>query len=487
MIFGEHTITYDQFHRQVVAAAARLAEQGIEAGDRVAWLGENHPSFLIDFLACARLDAIFVPLNTRLTVAEHRYQLADCTPSLVLARANFVEHLDEVGAPSPVLPVDEALAGASLAPEARERHEALAGASLAPEARERDEALAGDHAREGSREDVLLVYTSGTTGAPKGAVHTKRALAATIENGIAAQDLTAEDTALAFLPLFHVGGLNIQVLPQLAVGGTVVLLDRFDPGLVLAQISRHRPTVGLFVPATMRAVLDHPAWADTDLSCFRGVMTGSSVVPESLLRSFLDAGVRPGQVYGSTETGPTSLVLRFDEAEHVGSCGRPALTAEVVLGPDHEILVAGPHLFSRYWDNEAATAEAFSGRWYHTGDIGTCDDDGLHTIADRLDDLIISGGENVHPVEVEDVLSAAPGVAEISIIGRADSRWGAVPVAFVVAEPDQETPDIESLRQWAAGRLARFKLPQAVVVVDALPRTALGKVKKHELRKLLEE
>ncbi|MCP3992085.1 MAG: long-chain fatty acid--CoA ligase [Actinomycetia bacterium] len=464
IIFGDETLSYRQLAAAVAAAERWLAGNGVEPGDRVAWLGDNDPAMLQLLLASTRLGAIFVPLNSRLTVAEHAYQLGHCEPRLAVTQPHYRAHLEQAAPGSTVIevaPSFPALGHGS-------GHPSAGAWSPGP----------------GGHDPALLVYTSGTTGKPKGAIHSHGGLNHTIDNGVVDQELRADDVGLAILPLFHVGGLNIQVLPLLSVGATVVLHDRFDPGRVLADIEHHQVTISLFVPATIRAVLNHPAWPGAELGSLRGVMCGSSIIPHSLLAGFAEAGIKAGQVYGSTETGPTSLVLRLDEAHRTGSCGRPAHHASVRLSPEGEVLISGPHLFTGYWYDEAATEAAFDGPWYRTGDVGHLDDDGYYWIDDRVDDLIVSGGENVYPAEVESVLESAPGVAEVSVLGRPDDHWGQVPIVVVVAEPGV-IPDLATIRHHGQQELARYKLPHDLVVVETLPRTALGKVKKHELRALL--
>lgn len=454
--FDDDALTYAQLRQWSDRLATWLASTGeVGHGDRVAWLGANDPFMLALLLACSRTGAVLVPLNSRLTAAEHAHQLAHCGARVAIAQPPFTEHLGEA-----------APAGcATLQPPSPATLDAL------------DESL--PQAGTADTDPLLLVYTSGTTGSPKGAVHTQRSLARTIDNGIESQGLTSDDITLILLPLFHVGGLNIQTLPVLMLGGTVVLHAAFDPGRFLTDVPRYAVTTSLLVPATIRAVIDHPAWATADLSSIRGIQTGSSVVPPSLLRALNERDMPAGQVYGSTETGPTCVVLPWEEAEHVGAAGRAAPHSEIRI-VDGELQIKGDHLFTRYWDNPEATEAAFDGDWYRTGDLAHFDDHGYVRIDGRVDDKIISGGENIDPVEIEEALIDAPGVADIAIVAGLDDRWGQVPVAFVVASGTP--PELAELRAHGEATLARFKLPAALHIVDDLPRTALGKVKKFDLR-----
>ncbi|MEM9563679.1 MAG: long-chain fatty acid--CoA ligase [Actinomycetota bacterium] len=479
IVFDGDVVTYAELLGRVGRLAVRLAGHGVVAGDRVAFCGLNRPELIEALAACARLGAVLVPLNNRLTAGELGYQLGDAEPRLALVTDGFGDLVGSAAAGRvPIVDLDgEPLDGESIdgGPAVDRAVPVEPAVPVGP----------GDH-------PTLMVYTSGTTGRPKGAVHTTGSLLHTVLNGVAHQDLTGDDTILTLLPLFHVGGLNIQTLPALYVGATVVLQRRFDPGETLQLIDRHRPTQTLLVPAVMTALLDHPDLDRTDLQCLRGINSGSSVVPDHLIRGFLDRGVPVGQVYGSTETGPTAVVLRYDDgAANIGSCGRPALHTEVRLvdrdgidvgdGEAGELLVRGPNLFDHYHGRPDDTAAAFSAGWYHTGDIARRDDGGWIHIEDRLGDVLISGGENVYPAEVENTLAEHPDIAAVAVVGRPDARWGEVPVAVIEAA-DGAGPAVDELRAWCRDRLARFKQPREVVVVDELPRTALGKVTKHVLR-----
>lgn len=466
IIFEDQTITYSDLVGRIRSTTDWLIDHEVTAGDRVAWLGSNRPEFIDLFFACARLGAIFVPLNSRLAVPEHAAQLVDCEATFGVADVTFIDHLNAAAPAELTVKAVETIAQPGLAPQSPAPHNAAHELPPPPT----------------GAAEVLIVYTSGTTGAPKGAVHTQESTFYTVLNGVAAQDLHAGDVALSYLPLFHVGGLNNQTLPLLYVGGTVILHTGFDPEATLRDIANHQVTVTLFVPATLTAMLALPTFETADLSSIRGVMTGSSIVPSDLLQRFVDAGLSPGQIYGSTETGPTSIVLRFEDAAQVGSAGKPALHCEARI-VNQELQVRGPHLFARYWGNPEATARAFDDGWYRTGDLAHIDSDGWYWIDGRLDDAIISGGENIDPIEIEVALADAAGVGEISVVAGPSEKWGQVPVAFVVA--DGQPPTIGALREHGAGRLARYKLPVEVHHVDALPRTALGKVQKFELRRRL--
>jgi fatty-acyl-CoA synthase len=336
---------------------------------------------------------------------------------------------------------------------------------------------------------LLLCYTSGTTGLPKGAVLSARTLICNAWNAQHMHALTAADRVLTVLPLFHVGGLNIQTLPALRAGAEVILLPRFEPLATLAAIESRRPSLTVQVPATLQALQALPQWAHSDLSSLRAVTTGSTDVPRDLLESWHARGVPVIQVYGATETGPVAIYQRLAEAwSTLGAIGRCGQHTEIRLiradGRDctvdepGEILVRGDHVISHYWRH--ANPQAFSAGWFHTGDVAQIDSHGVYWFKDRIKNVIISGGENIYPAELERILREVPTLREAAVVGRPDPHWGAVPVAVVVP---RVTPfDPATIRQALAGRVARYKWPKDIVVVEALPRTALGKVDVAALR-----
>lgn len=423
---------------------AALLARGVVAGDSVAWLAHNSLRGLALLQACRQMGARYVPLNWRLAAAE----LAN-----IAAHANL-QHLLH----------DQA--------HARLAAEVLA---LAPLPRPR----AADH-RPG---DLMLVYTSGTTGSPKGAIHTWSGMQANMAAAVDCQDLDASTRTLAVLPMFHVGGLCIQLLPTLAAGGRVRLHPRFDPGAWLRDVAIWRPTTSLLVPAVMKALVEHPDWGATDLSSLRFVNSGSQVVPRSLIEAFHARGVPVAQVYGGTETGPVSIALRpRDAMAQVGRCGQPAKGVSVRLGPDGEVQLKAANLMRGYHRSEVPAFDAEG--WFHTGDLARRHNDGSYEIVGRSKELIISGGENIHPAEIENLLLQHPDIAECCVVGLPDARWGEVPVLALVPHPGR-TIDEAALRQLFEQRLARFKHPRRVVMVAALPRTALGKVQRPAVVQML--
>ena len=478
--FEDLSLSYADLAERARRLAAGLhGELAIRRGDRVAWLGLNHPDCLVLLFACARLGALLVPLNWRLAPAEHRAILADAGPKALFCQAALRGQIEEVRPACRLIASDFTGGGWSALDDLLQ-------------------ADASAEALEGSPEDAaLIVYTSGTTGQPKGAVLTQDALLWNAVNSAHMHDLTSADHVLTVLPLFHVGGLNIQTLPALHAGAIVTLHRRFEPGATLEAIALWRPTLTVLVPATMRAMIDHPAWPQADLTSLRLVTTGSQIVPLELIEGFHARGVAVAQVYGTTETAPIAVYQRREDARRSpGSTGKPALHCdlrivgevggEVPDGERGEVLIRGPNVMRHYWRDPEATAAALRDRWFHTGDIGHLDQQGDLWIDARKDDLIKSGGERIYPAETEDLLRAVPGVAEVAIVGRRDRRWGEVPVAVVVpAGP--ERPTLAALVAALEGRIARFKHPRAVVLVDALPRSALGKVLRHELRALVRD
>ncbi|MGG5809905.1 class I adenylate-forming enzyme family protein [Falsiroseomonas sp. CW058] len=446
LVFAGATLDGAALAGQARSLAARLRAAGVARGGRFGWIGTNHPAMLAAFFAAAEIGAAMVPFNWRLSEEELRWIARDAGIALLVRGPSHAAALPGI----PGLP-DRAEPGA-------------------PEG--------------GPMDPLLIGYTSGTTGRPKGAVLTQSAFAANAAAARAVFGLAPGERVLTVLPMFHVGGLNIQTVPALLHGAGVLLHDRFDADAFLDAAERDRPTLSLVVPAVMAALVAHPRWATADLSSLRAVGAGSSEVPLHLIEAFHAKGVPVQQVYGATETSPIAIAQMREEALAApGSIGRPVPGVEARLVPGTgEIAIRGPNVMAGYWGDAAATRAALDDGWFATGDVGRIDADGRWWFTDRLKHLIISGGENISPAEVERVLAGAPGVREGAVVGRPDPRWGEVPVAVVVPAEGFEAARVLAHFE---GRLARFKQPRDVVAVEALPRTALGKVAVAELRKVV--
>jgi fatty-acyl-CoA synthase len=323
-------------------------------------------------------------------------------------------------------------------------------------------------------------------------VLTQRAILWNAVNSTHMHDLTSADRVLTTLPMFHVGGLNIQSTPALHAGASVSLHPRFDPEATLAAIESERITLTVLVPAQLEAMMALPRWRQADLSSLRMISTGSTIVPAALVRRVAERGVPLVPVYGATETCPVAAYLRAGDASaRAGAAGWPALHCELRIagdagdelpaGQDGEILVRGPSVATGYWNAPEESARTFRDGWYHSGDLGHLDADGCLHVVGRRKDLIISGGENIHPAEVENLLLECPAVAEACVVGRPDARWGEVVVAAVVVKPGCRLTEAETLALFS-GRIARYKHPREVRFLDSLPRSALGKVQKEAVR-----
>jgi len=477
--FAGATLTYAELAGRIAEVARALKSQlGIERGDRLAILASNHPDYLVLLYACARLGAMLVPLNWRLALPEQTYILADAAVKALLIEQAFAP----MAAPLRQTFSELRLVGIDFVPEQGQSLSALiAAASGDGRNRSVDTAL-----------PLLIVYTSGTTGHPKGAVLRQEAL---LWNAVMSQhmhDMTAADHVLTVLPLFHVGGLNIQTTPALQLGASVSLQARFTPEATLAAIAQDRPSLIVLVPATIQAMLESAAWARTPLTSLRAVTTGSTQVPQRLVDAFTQRGVPVLQVYGSTETCPIAVYTRLaGDWRRQGSTGLPGLGCEVRVvdqngnevsaGTPGEVIVRGPNTLAEYWRNGAASGEALREGWFYTGDIASRDADGHFFIHDRKKNMIISGGENVYPAEIERVLNEHPAIAEAAVIGRPDAKWQEVPVAYVVPRPGTRG-DAAEIERFCLAQLARYKVPRAFFWVDSLPRNAMGKVQHFRLK-----
>ena len=467
---GDRQLTMRGFVDLVDTSARQFAVEGLGQGDFMGWLGHNTPEMLAALLACAKLGAVWVPLNWRLAAPELAAIARHAGLSVLLSSPELSGLAGQVRAQVALAdPAGRVSADAPGVP---------CGAQPG---------------------DVMLVYTSGTTGEPKGAMHTQAGMLANLNIATAVQGLRAADRVLAVLPLFHVGGLCIQVLPALACGAVVKLHTRFEPGAWLHDVASWRPTTSLLVPAVMQALHHHPGWAAADLGSLRYLNSGSQVVPVALIEAFHARGVPVAQVYGSTETGPFSIALQPGEAlAHVGQVGRPAPGVQLRLvaaagherGPGEvgdvgevgEIWLQAPNLMRGY--HRLPPGAGFVDAWFATGDLASADADGWVTVVGRSQELIISGGENIYPAELENLAATWPGVAEAAVVGLPDARWGEVPVLVLVAQAGAVV-DLDGLRWRIQQQLARFKHPRAIVLKDELPRTALGKVQKAQLLRQL--
>jgi fatty-acyl-CoA synthase len=485
---GTQTLTLDArtFWLRCQALTTRFRALGVGLGDRVAWLGLNHPDQLAALVACARLGAMWLPLNFRLAVAELQQVLDDARPCVLVADASHASTAAALHCAGMARLNADALSDTL----AEALGDADAAAVWSPDA------AMGSNDAGGPDTPVLLVYTSGTTGRAKGAVHTQAAVLANAQASGEAHQYQRSDVVLSTLPLFHVGGLCIQTLPAMLAGVEVILHERFDAAAWLGDVQSLRPSLSLLVPATLRAVLEHSEWSTTDLSGLRGVMTGSSVVPLAYIQAFHRRGIPVGQIYGTTETGPVSVVLGLDQAmAHAGAAGWPHAQAQLRLtdaagqpvapGQTGEVQIKANNLMQGYWRLLHSPGLGLVNGWFATGDLGQLDAQGCLTIVGRSKDMIISGGENIYPAELENHVVALPGVAECAVVGTPDERWGEVPVLVVVRVANEvgATLGVDGLLAFLAARVARFKLPKRVVFLDALPKSALGKVLKPQLQR----
>ena len=471
----DEELSYAAFAERVEATGALLRELGVGPGERVAYLGPNSIDTFVCFFATARIGAIFVSLNTRLAGPEIGYMLED-SGSVVLVHGP--ECAEVVAAANPAeRGVKHVLTLAELRTGTVDR---------AVEVTWPDQPVDHD-------DPALILYTSGTTGRPKGAVLTHGNITWNTVNQLAHVDVLSTDVALCAAPLFHVTGLGQVSMPTLLKGGTVVVVPKFDAGSFLAAIERRRATSFAAVPTMLQMLCDHPDWERTDLSSLRYVVYGGSPTTERVATAWLSRGVVLQQGYGMTEAAPgVFMALPHGAQERPVSTGMPHFFTDVQLetpdgqrtsGPGQgELLVRGPHVFAGYWQRPDETAEALSeDGWYRSGDVARVDDDGWAYIVDRVKDLIISGGENVYPAEVEAVITELPGVVEAAVVAVPDERWGEVGCAYVVLRTDAQL-DEPSLRAHLEERLARYKVPRYLELRDELPRNATGKLLRAQLR-----
>jgi O-succinylbenzoate-CoA ligase len=479
--------TFAELNERTNRVANVLLDAGIGPGDRVATLLKNGVEFVETYFAAAKIGAVFVPLNWRLVAAELAYILGDCGAKALVYDSDFddtVNTLQDGGQGE--LAVELWLRrenGEAGSPGWAVDYEALIAAA------------GGEEPPVGAWDDdnLFIMYTSGTTGRPKGVVHSHDGMLWSQLTSMSTSDMRDGDRWLLAMPMFHVGTLSPASL-LVHRGGTGVIMRELDISAMFHCIEQEKVTIFMAVPALLQFMLAVPEMEQCDISSVRWIATGAAPVPVSLLHEYEARNIRICQAYGLTEScGPGTLLLPEDAESRVGSAGRPQMHTEIKIvdgegntipmGSDQagELLITGRHMMKEYWNNPEATAATLKEGWLYTGDICTWDADGFITICDRKKDMIISGGENIYPAELENVLAGCPDVQEAAVIGVPSKKWGETPLAIVVPAPGA-APTSETLKAYCKEHLAGYKVPQLYELVESLPRNPSGKLLKPELR-----
>jgi fatty-acyl-CoA synthase len=476
LVFADRSWSFRAIDTATSRVACRLIDAGLQPGDRVAAYGRNSDAYLIAFLACCRAGLVHVPVNYALTGGELRYILDQSGARALLTAPALEANLDGIE-----MEISGRFEGGGTLD--------ILAAARDPAAQVEIDAAFDDTSL------AQIVYTSGTTAAPKGAMMTHRAMMSQYYSVIHEMDFTAEDRALAALPLYHTAQMHAFTVPQLLAGARSVLIEAPQPELVLRLLEQERITSFFAPPTVWISLLRHPDFATRDLSSLQHVYYGASIMPVPVLHELRERlpNAKPYNCYGQTEIAPLATTLRPEEHDaRPASCGRPVLNVEtrvvdpqmndVPPGTHGEIVHRSPHLLVGYWNKPQETAEAFAGGWFHSGDVGYFDDEGYLYIVDRIRDVINTGGVLVASREVEEALFTHPAVSEVAVVGLPDDKWIEAVTAFVVLRAGHAAEDAELIAH-ARGHLAPFKLPKRVLFVDHLPRNTAGKLLKRELRR----
>jgi fatty-acyl-CoA synthase len=465
-------ITYRELNESASRIAYRLLQKGIKKGDRIAFLSPNDISYFELLFACAKMGAIFIPINYRLNQNEIIYILENAEASMVFYHEDLQAVADSVKAAMPqAIWIDLK----------HEYREWLAGSEKWME----DAEIALD-------DPWVMIYTGGTTGLPKGVVLSHKNILANALNTIVSWKISARDITYTILPLFHTGGLNAVTMPVLYAGGTAIIGKQFTAEETLRIVAEEKVTILLLVPTMHHMVIHSPLFATIDLSHKPIFVSGGAPCPLPIYDAYQNRGIPFKEGYGLTEAGPNNFYLSPEEAmQKKGSVGRAMIHNQVTLcdeqgeavpvGEVGEIVIEGPHVFAYYWNNPEATAQTVKNGKLYTGDLGRCDEEGYFYIVGRKKEMIISGGENIYPLEIEKVLQNHPDISEAVAVGVPDEKWGEKVVAYVVLREGGEQPAAEQLIAYCHQYLARYKTPKEFIFLEEMPKTPVGKIDKKLL------
>lgn len=484
LVDGGRRLTYEQLNARVNRLSGVLQGMGLQAGDRCAMLAYNCLEYVEVIFAAAKLGLLLVPLNWRLSPAELAFNLSDSGTETLIFDPDFT------------VTVKGLLGQTQLRRLLVLGEDAVEGAAAYEKAIAGETDMEPDPGRSVNLDTPhIIMYTAGTTGRPKGAVLTQGASFWNAINLEMDMHFTPGDRNLLVLPMFHIGGIGLFTLPMLHSGGTVVIQRTFEPSETIRLLKEENITLFFGVPAVFLFLIQHKGFNPDAFARVRIVMSGGAPLPVTLVNQYKEAGIMLQQGFGMSEAAPSIATLGKERAiEKAGSIGRALFHVEARVVDDEfndvpsgavgELVIRGPNMMKGYWNRPEATAEAFAGGWFHTGDLARMDEDGDLTIVGRKKDMFISGGENVYPAEVENAIFELHQVAEAAVVGLSDERWGEVGRAVIVLKEGQRLSEGEILEH-LRGRLARYKIPKSVVFVDRLPRNAAGKVLKIELRNRL--
>ncbi|XQY92445.1 class I adenylate-forming enzyme family protein [Metabacillus sp. HB246100] len=462
--------TYKELHEQALRWAMFFQDKGLQQGDRVVVVAQNSPIFFEMMFACQKIGCVLTPLNWRLSEAEIREIALHAEPALMV--------FDDFSLQA--FPTLQTL-GFQWEPlnRVKEKINIQEFCGLI------DESKPKDHL------PWLMIYTGGTTGKPKGVVITERAINWNAYNTIITWGLTEKDTTLTYMPMFHTGGINALSIPLLMAGGTVVVANKFSASEAIQLLHEYTCTIALFVPTMYHMIVEDPLFQKMPFSSMTAFLSGGAPCPHTIYEKFQQRNLPFKEGYGLTEAGPNNFSITPERAHtKVGSVGKPMLLNEVKIvnneglevqtGEVGELIIKGNHMFTEYFRNEKATMEALRNGWLHTGDLAKQDHEGDYFIVGRKKEMIISGGENIYPLEIEQILIAHPNVREATIIGVKDERWGERVIAYVsVKSPEVIT--VSTLIEHMRPSLASYKLPKEIVILHELPKTAVGKIDKKRL------
>jgi acyl-CoA synthetase (AMP-forming)/AMP-acid ligase II len=473
--------TFTQANDRANRACAMLASLGLGKGDRVALLTYNGHEFLESFFGPAKAGMVIMPLNWRLTADELSFILKDGGAKAIIFDRDFAPVVAEIRARgSQGSDIQHWIGIGDELPDFALEYEAQLAvqSNVEPAQKARDD------------DNLFIMYTSGTTGNPKGVVHTHSTVMWALLTLANTADIRFSDKYLVLLPLFHVGALTPMIC-SIYKGNSLVILRNFDPVRAWSLIEEERITTTLAVPAMLAFMLQAPDFQRFNWSSLRYITSGAAPLPVTTINAYLELGIEVHQVYGMTETcGPACLIGPDDAVHKIGSTGKSFFHTQVRIiddagndlpaGEAGEIVVRGPHNMKEYWNRPDASAETIVDGWLHTGDVAVMDAEGFITIQDRIKDMIISGGENVYPAEVENILLQHPAIADAAVIGQESAKWGESPLAVIVRK-DPGLTEAEVLSH-CKGKLARYKLPKGAVFLDSIPRNPSGKILKRVLR-----